>query len=782
MTSPSLARSRSRPFVGRIRLRPAEGWLTVAMVALLVATVAWSLQDAGWVPVSQGSTDYLFWLALAGIAIELVGAKAGWGRWRTHLVGALLAGLVLPLLAGALVMGANGQRVDLANPLAIYRAAGDVAYGVWADLVRDSRPFTSQFGHYHIVFGAIVWGAGMLASGAVFARRRPLDAVVVVGLLLLANMAITSNEQLQYLIVFSVAALVLLVRAHTFDEQVTWVRRRIGDPQAVSGLYLRGGGSFIAVAVIAALFLTATASSAPLQGFWKDVPQRLAGLSEWIQRFAPTGGNARGLGIVGFGPSSTTRGLWEPVKGTAFTAKVPANELSHFKWRAGTYATYDGVARWDWGDTGSLRRDARAPILAGTGDDPTLETGRREIRLTITPGILVDTTVVSPQTVEWVDRPTVLRLTGDRFTSLDWTEGSGSYVVTALIPQIGGADGLTANRLRISGRSYPPDVTRSYLQIADGSLGPQSIAIYDDIKRIADQKGTPVGNPYDFAYETENYLRSTRFSYSRDVQDLVREHCSGMSSVECFATIRKGYCEYYASLMTMLLRNNGIPARIAYGFLPGSRAEDGTEVVDASLIHWWVEAYFAGYGWVEFDPTGDVGQPQTIPSGPPETPRASLPVGTGPIERGTDPAGGASRAPGSVGATGSTPSGPGPFIAIAILLLVGVGALAVTARRRAPRRPMDPDVAWGSLGRLAARFGFGPRPAQTVYEYAGLLGDTVPAARAELSTVARAKVEVAYGRHELGIDRLRAVGEAYRRLRFALLRVGLRRLPRRRRR
>jgi len=48
-------------------------------------------------------------------------------------------------------------------------------------------------------------------------------------------------------------------------------------------------------------------------------------------------------------------------------------------------------------------------------------------------------------------------------------------------------------------------------------------------------------------------------------------------------------------------------------------------------------------------------------------------------------------------------------------------------------------------------------------------------------TIRTSKVEVAYGRHELGIDRLRAVGEAYRRLRFALLRVGLRRLPRRRR-
>ncbi len=781
MTASTLAAGRMRAFGDRLRLRPAEGWLTVAMVVLLVATLAWSLQDAGWVPESQGSTDYLIWLAIAGIAVEFVGAKSGWGRWRTHLIGALLAGLALPLLMGALVAASEGEPVDLGNPLAMYAAAGNVAFNVWADLVRDGRPFTSQYGQYHIVFGALVWGAGMVASGAVFGRRRPLDAVVVVGLLLLANMGITDHEQLQFLVVFSVAALVLLVRTHTFDEQVTWVRRRIGDPQAVSSLYLRGGGSFIAIAVIAALFLTATASSAPLQGLWSDLPQRLAGLSDWVQRFAPTGGNPRGLGVVGFGPSATTQGLWQPTHAVAFTAQVPANEPSHFKWRAGTYANYDGVARWDWGDTGSTRRDPRAAILAGTGDDPALDVGRREVRITVKPGAFSEATVVSPQSIEWVDRPTLLRLTGDRFTTLEWTDGSGDYTETALIPEVGGPTGLTQNRLRTSGGTYPGDVVRSYTIVKDGSLGPESLKIFDDVKRIAGEAAGPAGNPYDFASALQEYLRSTRFEYSSDVRDLVHEHCSGLSSVECFATIRKGYCEYYASFMTLLLRHDGIPARIAYGFLGGDRAIDGTEVVSASQAHWWVEVYFAGYGWVEFDPTGDVGRPQPIPSGPPETPRTSFPVNTGPIERETDPAGGASRLPGSVGPTGQTPSGPGPFIAIALILLVGVGALAFAARRRGPRRPMDPDVAWGSLGRLAARFGFGPKPAQTVYEYAGMLGDAVPAARIELTTVARAKVEVAYGRHELGIDRLRAVGEAYRRLRFAVLRVGLRRLPRRRR-
>jgi len=118
-----------------------------------------------------------------------------------------------------------------------------------------------------------------------------------------------------------------------------------------------------------------------------------------------------------------------------------------------------------------------------------------------------------------------------------------------------------------------------------------------------------------------------------------------------------------------------------------------------------------------------------------------------------------------------------------VILFIGVLALAYAAIRRTPTKPMHPDKAWGSLASLAARLGIGPRPSQTVYEYAGALGDEVPAVRVELTTLARAKVEVAYGKRDLGADRLRRIAEAYHRLRLALIglifRRGLRRARRR---
>jgi hypothetical protein len=95
---------------------------------------------------------------------------------------------------------------------------------------------------------------------------------------------------------------------------------------------------------------------------------------------------------------------------------------------------------------------------------------------------------------------------------------------------------------------------------------------------------------------------------------------------------------------------------------------------------------------------------------------------------------------------------------------------------------VSPETAWRGVSRLAARFGFGPRPTQTVYEYAGALGDVLPGARPSLETVARAKVEVAYGRRAMSSDRLIALRDAQRRLRVNLLRLALKRDERRRRR
>ena len=70
--------------------------------------------------------------------------------------------------------------------------------------------------------------------------------------------------------------------------------------------------------------------------------------------------------------------------------------------------------------------------------------------------------------------------------------------------------------------------------------------------------------------------------------------------------------------MAVMLRMLGIPARVAVGFTSGTHATDGEWVVTDHEAHAWVEVWFAGIGWIPFDPTpgrGTLGGEYTFASG-----------------------------------------------------------------------------------------------------------------------------------------------------------------------
>ena len=65
---------------------------------------------------------------------------------------------------------------------------------------------------------------------------------------------------------------------------------------------------------------------------------------------------------------------------------------------------------------------------------------------------------------------------------------------------------------------------------------------------------------------------------------------------------RTGYCQHFAGTMALMLRYLGIPSRVAVGFSSGTWEDNGWTVTDHDA-HAWVEVWFAGYGWLPFDPT-----------------------------------------------------------------------------------------------------------------------------------------------------------------------------------
>lgn len=70
---------------------------------------------------------------------------------------------------------------------------------------------------------------------------------------------------------------------------------------------------------------------------------------------------------------------------------------------------------------------------------------------------------------------------------------------------------------------------------------------------------------------------------------------------------RRGFCEHYASALTLLMRAAGIPARVVTGYQGGDTNPLGDYlIVRQSSAHAWTEVWFDDSGWVRVDPTAAV--------------------------------------------------------------------------------------------------------------------------------------------------------------------------------
>ncbi len=163
------------------------------------------------------------------------------------------------------------------------------------------------------------------------------------------------------------------------------------------------------------------------------------------------------------------------------------------------------------------------------------------------------------------------------------------YRVTALLAN------PSVPELKSAGRDYPEWVKEKYLQLPD-NFSPR-------IRDLALEIAAPYDNPYEQALAITNYLRE-EIQYVTAVS-LPQE--DALDPLEFFLfESRQGFCNYYASAEALMLRSLGIPARLAVGFAQGHADLQGMlYTVRERDAHAWPEVYFPGYGWVEFEPTGN---------------------------------------------------------------------------------------------------------------------------------------------------------------------------------
>ena len=225
---------------------------------------------------------------------------------------------------------------------------------------------------------------------------------------------------------------------------------------------------------------------------------------------------------------------------------------------------------------------------------------------------------------------------------------------------------------------------------------------------------------YDKVAAIEHWM-SSHVRYTTDIPPLP----AGADTVDSFLfQTRRGYCEQISTATVVMLRSLGIPAREAVGYVPGTY-NPITDLYDvqAKDAHAWVQVWFPGYGWQNFDPTA------TVPLANP-TPGSVLAHSIG-------------------GNLARLPWLPLSLACVATVVVVGL-------RRRNRRRPPTwaHQVA-ADLARGGARIGCTRRSHETLSAYGQRLALCSPEHANDIGAVTTIVERATYGGVEPSVDELR---------------------------
>ncbi|AXH95668.1 transglutaminase family protein [Ornithinimicrobium avium] len=169
------------------------------------------------------------------------------------------------------------------------------------------------------------------------------------------------------------------------------------------------------------------------------------------------------------------------------------------------------------------------------------------------------------------------------------------------------AQGYTASYLSLAGRAelpagvgdQPADPERF-----DADLLTVDPVSADEVAALTEEVVGGTSNSLEAAVRIQDHLRGSDYTYSLTLAPAAEADAD--DPIGGFLETRQGYCVQFATAMVMMARSEGIPARMAVGFLPGEIQTDGTRKVIASDAHTWPELWIEGLGWTRFEPTPGV--------------------------------------------------------------------------------------------------------------------------------------------------------------------------------
>jgi transglutaminase-like putative cysteine protease len=429
-------------------------------------------------------------------------------------------------------------------------------------------------------------------------------------------------------------------------------------------------------------------------------------------------------------------------------------------WRAATYDRYTGRAMTTTATSGE-RLDRRQP-LQGTME---ADESRKFVEYSVTMLAPSTSVIYAPEAPVTVSVPTLYEYRGDRrdfalLRPLAAVQEQQRYSILAAVST------ASMPELRQAGTVYP-EWTRKYRELP--------VELPDSVRREAWRVVGDATNAYDAAANIEQYLRGMTYSTKVPVPPGGQDWVSFL-----LFNSKEGYCDYFSTAMTVLLRGVGIPARVASGYVTG----DWDPMTQSYLVterhaHTWTEVYFPRYGWFPFEPSASRPLPQRVEAAPVPLTEEEM-YRYSELEPTIDDFFEDDEFFENGGVVVLPPGQSGPAVSLglaALLLLVGSLLLAAVAGVFLWFRGMGglPSFArpYAQVVRLATWCGFGPARAHTPYEYAEAVGRAVPAARQPMATITETYVQGLYGgRAGGGGEALAAAGRDVRRILLRSLALG----------
>jgi hypothetical protein len=725
---------------------PEDGIITVLLVAAVVYTTIASIQGVRppWAP----GMSILSPLSLVGMFLGLLAVQQRIvPNWIVHLV-AVCFGCAAAFWMTARAVLAGDNRLLL------------VHLGTWLHQALHNQ--SSNDNTIFLLFlAALTYLLAYLSMWLVLHSRRPWLAVLANSVVLMINLNYAPPDQVVFLVIFLLAALLLLVRFTLAENVRVWRSRRLRFSPDLNWDFLQAGVIFAVVVLLLAYILPVGAANPAINAFVNNPSGALKGLEHrWEALFGSLNGPG-GPGVGFFGGNLQLKGDVDLPTTEIFryTSTDPSEYLI-----TQTYDTYDGHGNWSQSLTQAHN------YAAGAFYDPSSPVTRvisQSVDLT-NYGNGQHNLFAAGEPASF-DLPTSVAITTSGNIATAWyaqhelvtgeTYGAYSYISNATIEQLRAVPLPT----KAGPDAYPSPVLDLYLNNQDTIVAPEVAA-------TAAQWTAGAKNPYDAAMDIEAQLHQG-FIYSLHNGAIPPDQ----DAVVWFLHNKKGFCTFFASTMTLMMRSIGMPARIASGVTNGDfDAAHRNYVEKGTNLHVWTQVYFAGYGWINFEPT------QSFIDFQRALPGSGTPTAVTPTQQGNG--GGARltptprfRAPtevvGPLGAT--SPAGAAvrevalslAFL-IALALLVGSGFLVWW---RALYRRLPPvEGAFARVARLGKWSGSPPRRDQTPFEYADALGRAVPAERDTFRRLSDLYVEERWGGTPAPADETTSL---YHRARVALTRA-----------